>query len=115
MQRDTAKKQILSRLARIGYLMRLYLTASICVLVFVPLILSWFGYEPKQTLLAILLFEVCLYPTIRYFARKESGLPAMPVLCMAYALQFAVPFFTHDATIELAGGEVKYLSDSDVS
>jgi hypothetical protein len=111
----TANKQILSRLARIGHLMRLYLTASIILLILMPLILSWFGFEPLQSLLAILLTEVCLYPTVRYFARKESGLPAMPVLCLAYALQFALPFFTHDATIELVQAEVKYLSDGDVT
>jgi hypothetical protein len=39
----------------------------------------------------------------------------MPMLCAAYALQFAVPFFTHEAAMELAHGENKYLSDADVS
>ena len=39
----------------------------------------------------------------------------MPIFCMAFALQFAIPIFTRDATIELAQGEARLLEDSDVT
>jgi predicted small integral membrane protein len=114
MRITTGKKNVISRWQGISQLMRLYFFAAICVAIVVPPLLSEFGYQPQQTLMAVLLFEICLYPTARYFAHKESGLPAIPILCLAYALQFAVPFFTRDAGIELANAQVKNLSDSDV-
>jgi hypothetical protein len=95
--------------------MKLYLFATFVSVAIIPFLFTEFGYQSRQTLLALLLFATCLYPTARYFARKESGLPTMPILCGAYALQFAVPFFTHSATVELAYGDTKYLSDADVS
>lgn len=99
----------------ISQLMKLYLFASVASATFLPILLTWRGYQPLQTLMAILLLSVCLYPTARYYARRESGLPTMPILCGAYALQFAVPFFTNSPTILLADGASKYLSDMDVS
>ncbi|HXM36558.1 MAG TPA: hypothetical protein VN920_15290, partial [Pyrinomonadaceae bacterium] len=89
MRLMTSRPQILSRWRGISHPMRLFVVAGICAAIIIPLLLSEIGYQPLQVLMAILFFEVCLYPTIRYFARKESGLPAMPILCLAYALQFA--------------------------
>src|SRR2546426_5735684 len=96
---------MITRWKSIAHPVRLFLAVGIALMVIVPSILSEFGYDLKQTMLAIVLMEVCLYPTVRYFARNESGLPAMPILCLAYALQFALPIFTHDATIELSQRE----------
>jgi len=95
--------------------MKLYLFASVVSAAIIPFLLIQFGYQSGQSLLAVLLLATCLYPTARYFARKESGLPTMPILCGAYALQFAAPFFTHDATMELARHDIRYLSDGDVT
>lgn len=114
MRLMTGNTQILSRWRSISQLMRLYVLASVCVASILPLLLSEFGYPALQTLLAILLSEICLYPTVRYFARKETSLPAMPIFCVAYGVQFAVPFFTHAATFELSQREIKDLSDTDV-
>lgn len=94
--------------------MRLYLFAALSVITILPLVLSEFGYQPLQSVLAILLCEICLYPTARYFAQGDKGLPAMPMFCIAYGVHFSVPFFTHDATIELSQAELKYLADADV-
>jgi hypothetical protein len=93
---------------------RLFFVLSVCAAVIVPIVLAELGYQPLQTLTAVILCEICVYPTVQYFARRESGLPAMPILCLAYALQFAIPFFTHEPTIELSQGEVKQLLDGDV-
>ncbi len=110
-----SKMEILSRWRGAGHQMRLFVAGGICATAILPLGLSEFGYPALQTLQAILLFEICLYPTVRYFAKKESGIPAMPILCIAYALQFAFPFFTHAATIELSQAEIRDLGDADVS
>jgi hypothetical protein len=114
MKIATGKKGMLARWRGISHLMRLFFFAGMCVAVVVPLLLRDFGYQSLQTLLAVLLCEICLYPTARYFAHRESSLPAIPILCLAYAMQFAVPFFTRDSTIELANTEVRNLGDSDV-
>ncbi|MFN2512404.1 MAG: hypothetical protein ABR568_13430 [Pyrinomonadaceae bacterium] len=39
----------------------------------------------------------------------------MAILCLAYALQFGLPIFTRDATIELMAGETRFLYDTDVT
>ena len=96
-------------------LYRAYLLATAGAMVAVPLILEGFGYQPFHSFLGILLFAICLYPTVRYLSRHETGLPTIAILCLAYALQFAVPVFTREASIELAFGEVRLLNDSDVT
>jgi hypothetical protein len=115
MELTIKKKRIVARWRGVSHIMKLYFIVSVVVAVIIPFLLTAFDYKPLQTLLAIFLVEVCVYPTARYFARKETGLPAMPILCLAYAMQFAVPFFTRDSTIELASAEVRNLGDSDVS
>ena len=115
MNHRVGKERVLARWRRLSQLMRLFVVSGICAVAIMPLVLSEFGYSPLQSVLAILLCQFCLYPTVRYFAWREKGLPAMPIFCIAYGVQFALPFFTHDATIELSQAEVKYLGDADVT
>jgi hypothetical protein len=110
-----ARAHFVSRWRGAGQLMRFYVVANICAAMILPLLLSEIGYPQFQSLEAIVLIGICLYPTARYFARHETGIPAMPIFCIAYGMQFAFPFFTHAATIELSLGEVRELSDYDVS
>jgi predicted small integral membrane protein len=109
------KSPIIARWKNFSFVMRLYFAGALCVTALSPLILSEFGYPPLQTFLAVLLIDICLYPAARYFAHKDIGLPTMAILCAAYGMQFAVPFFTRDATIELARAEVRDLNDADVT
>ncbi len=95
--------------------MKVYLAVAPCATVFIPLLLSEYDYSPLHSGLALLLLNVCLYPTVRYFAHNEAGIPTIAVFCGAYAMQFALPIFTRDATMELAQAEVVYLQDSDVT
>lgn len=97
------------------HLLKLFFAGAIGMAIIVPLMLGDLGYDLRHIFLAILLLEICLYPTVRYFARKEKGLPTMPIFCMAFALQFAIPIFTRDASIELAQAETRFLEDSDVT
>lgn len=90
---------------------RLYfITASLGVLI-VPPVYAFYDFSYVKALLAMIALSGCLYPTARYFALRESGMPVMSVLCLAYALQFAIPIFTNVPEISLAYGEVKYLQD----
>ena len=73
---------------------------------------SWYDYSIWQLVLATLLMDVCLYPTFRYVARKETGLPIMPVLCMSFAAQYALPVLTQEAKVKLVGEDVRYLEDT---
>ncbi len=79
-----------------------------------PLVLSLYGHSQLKVLLASVLLGVCLYPTTRYFAKGEVGLPALPVLCLAYAFQFAIPVFTREPAVMLAYGRTAYLDDENV-
>lgn len=96
-------------------LLKLFFGGAIVLAITVPMTLGELGYQTRQIFLAVLMLEICLYPTVRYFARKETGLPTMPIFSLAFALQFAIPIFTRDATIELAQGETRLLEDSDVT
>ncbi len=77
-----------------------------------PLIAAFYEYSYLQSLSAILLLFICLYPTARYFARFEGGVPVIAILCLAYAIQFSIPIFTGKPEIALAYGEIKYLEDA---
>jgi hypothetical protein len=55
-------------------------------------------------ILAMILLDVCLYPTLRYFMRREAGLPILPTLCISFALQYTLPIFTQEPGIRLAFG-----------
>lgn len=115
MQLTLAKKPSIGRWNVSSHVIKGYFGASTCALLIVPLILSEYEYSWLETFLGLLLLVICAYPSARYMARREAGLPTMAVFCGAYAFQFALPIFTRDATIELAYGEVKYLQDSDVT
>jgi hypothetical protein len=79
----------------------------------VPAVLSFYDYSYWQTLLAMVLLGVCLYPAARHVARREQGLPVLPVLCVAYAAQFAAPVFTQNQTVLLVSG-LEYLEDAHI-
>jgi hypothetical protein len=102
------------RWQRSNHVMRFYVGASICVLLVLPLVLADFEYSWLQTFLGLFLLAVCLYPCARYYSRGETGLPTMPVFCLAYAVQFSFPVFTNEDTFRLMGGEIKYLDQQDV-
>jgi hypothetical protein len=93
---------------------KIYFGSSIAAVVLAPLLLPQFGFDVWQTLLAVVLLEACAYPTARYFARKEKGLPTMAMFSIAYAMHFAFPFFVREPVIDLYG-EVKNLAPRDVS
>lgn len=93
------------------------LNLSAAVFVFLtfalPLLLSQYDYSALQILLAMILFGVCLYPLYSYVRRGDTGVPVLPLLCIAYAAQFALPIFTRDAFMPLAYDEA-YLDGNDV-
>jgi hypothetical protein len=93
---------------------RLKLLAGVLALatLMVPVILSSYNYSARQLLLAMILLDVCLYPTFRYFLRKE-GLPILSVLCLAFAVQYAIPIFTQEPSVQVTEG-FRYLDDQDI-
>ncbi len=99
---------------RSPHVIKVFIGASVGTMLIVPLILGEFGDSWPQTFLGTLLLAVCVYPCARYFDRHETGLPTMPVFCLAYAMQFAFPVFTSEDTFLLFAGEIKYLEQSDV-
>src|SRR6267143_3956143 len=100
--------------SRPSQFMKLYYGASACAALMIPLALSDYAYPWKEVFFAVLLLVACLYPGVRYYSRRETGLPSLPVFCLAYAMQFAFPVFTHDDTFQLLGGQVKYLTEGEV-
>ena len=94
--------------------MHSYVVCSALFALALPALLWRWEYGYYETLLASLLIIACFYPMVRYLSGKDSGIPAMAILSIAYAIQFAVPIFTRDATIELAFGEIKDLNRGDV-
>ena len=62
------------------------------------------GIGLLASFLAFMLLCICAYPAIRYVKRREGGVPAVPILCGAYAIQFALPVFLGDRTLWLIGG-----------
>jgi hypothetical protein len=77
-----------------------------------PAVLSSYNYSALQLLLAMVLLDVCLYPTFRYLLRKE-GLPILPLLCLAFAVQYAIPIFTQEPAVQVTDG-FRYLDDRDI-
>jgi hypothetical protein len=109
------RKPITERLKVSARSMQSFILASGLSLLAVPLILSEYNYSWIEAFLGVLLLDVCLFPTAVYLARRDSALPTMPVFCLAYALQFAFPVFTQDATFLLRGAEIRYLSETEVA
>jgi len=99
---------------RSGQFLKLYFGASACAVLIIPLVLSDYGYLWQECFFGVILLVACLYPCARYYSHHESGLPTLPVFCLAYAMQFAFPVFTHDDTFQLLGGQIKYLTEGEV-
>ncbi|HSS19396.1 MAG TPA: O-antigen polysaccharide polymerase Wzy [Pyrinomonadaceae bacterium] len=94
---------------------RARLTAGIVlsVTLLVPLFLSRYNYSVREVALAMILLDVCLYPTYRYFFHRETGLPILPVLCLSFALQYSAPILTNDPGLPTAFG-FRVLEGSDI-
>jgi hypothetical protein len=93
---------------------QVYFTAAGLTLLLVATAATFSDYSYTQELLAIVLMYICLHPTARYFARNEGGVPVLAALCLAYAAQFALPIFTREPQIILAGAEIRQLEESQV-
>lgn len=78
----------------------------------VPAVLANYNYSLIQLVLAMLLLDICLYPTLRYFLRQE-GLPILPVLCLAFGAQYSLPIFTQEPVVPVAFG-YHPLEDGDI-
>lgn len=92
----------------------LYLIVSCVISALIPLLLVQYDYSVLQTFLGVVLISVCSYPTVRYVVQGVRGAVAMPAICIAYALQFAVPVFTAEPKIDLAGGVASFIAGDDV-
>lgn len=112
METTLHNRQSLHRARNDRRIWRLYfLSAGACILVVPPLFASLYEYSYVKSVLATLLLSTCMYPTARYFARHEKGVPIFPALCLSYAIQFAIPIFTRQPQIRLAGEEIRFLED----
>lgn len=105
MNRKTLKDRFYetSKFIRVACLFLLLLT------ILLPVVLSWYQYSVWELILAMILFDICIYPTIRYIGKREAGLPVMPVLCLAFGVQYAIPILTQDAKMEVVN-DVVYLN-----
>src|SRR5215472_10476744 len=106
--------QTVSRIIPGGRLTHGYLSVSLIVLATVPAILSVLGTSYMQAILATALSLICFYPIVQYVSRKGTEIPTLPTFCAAYAIQFALPILTREATIDLAYNELHSLEDHDV-
>jgi len=102
----------LQTLTRAPKRLRLFIGALAVANIAIPVVLSFYNYSTAQLVLAMILLDVCLYPTVRYILRKE-GLPILPVLCLAIAGQYSLPIFTQEPGIPLLDG-FHYVDDSDI-
>lgn len=89
----------------------LYTIGACASLLLAPLILLPYQYSPLKILLATILLWLCAYPTAKYFAEQEIGLPAFPILCLAYAFQFGLPIFTREPTIQLVYDKAAFIDE----
>jgi hypothetical protein len=92
---------------------RLYFIVSCFGLLVIPPIFAFYGNSIIKGGLAVALLSVCLYPTARYFARRESGVPLFSVLCLSYGIQFGLPIFLKEPEISTINGST-YLEDPSV-
>lgn len=109
-----SSKAILQDFAKAPRKLRLVVLSATLATLSVPIFLSEYDYSVWQLILAMVLLDVCLYPTFRYVARRETGLPIMPMLCLSFAVQYATPIFTQESKIDLRGGEIFYLESQAV-
>ena len=86
-------------------LWHLYLLLSVSSLLFFPLALGDDWMEAVSACLAMVLISICLYPTIRYIAKREHSIPLFPILTLAYAAQFGLPVLIREQSIQLVGDD----------
>jgi O-antigen polysaccharide polymerase Wzy len=79
----------------------------------VPLALAPYDYSALQLCLAMVLIDVCALPMIRHMRLREARLPVLPLICLAYGVQFAIPIFTREPK-QAANYDFVYLKDWDV-
>lgn len=101
------------RSAEVRSLLRLSAIGLLCFTMVLPLVLASLDYPFLKYVLALLLLDVCLYPSYRYLMRCESGVPTLPLLCLAYAVQFALPILTREQVMPVAF-DVISLGDTEV-
>jgi hypothetical protein len=104
---------IVTALSRAPKRLRLSLAILVFINLLIPIVLSNFDYSANHLVLAILLLDICLFPTLRYML-GESGLPILPVLCLAFAAQYALPIFFQEQGVVLTDG-FRYLDDGPVT
>jgi hypothetical protein len=107
------RKKLRVRFFEVPRKLRLAILAMALATILIPTFLSWYDYSMWQLILAMVLLDVCSYPTFRHVARRETGLPIVPVLCIAFAVQYALPIFTQEAKIDLVN-EVLYIENAAV-
>ncbi len=93
--------------------MRFSAIGLLCFTLVLPLVLASLDYPFLKYFLALLLLDVCLYPAYRYLMHCESGVPTLPLLCLAYAVQFALPILTREQVMPVAF-DVISLGDTEV-
>src|SRR6185312_5680251 len=79
----------------------------------IPVALSAYDYSYMQLFLAMVLIDVCIFPTIQYLRLREVRLPVLSLICLAYALQFAMPIFTREPK-QSASYDYVYLTDTEI-
>lgn len=103
---------IVATLSKAPKRLRLALVLLIFLNLVIPIVLSNYDYSVTQLVLAMILLDICLFPTLRYLL-GESGLPILPVLCLAFAAQYALPIFVQEQGLVLTDG-FRYLDDGPV-
>ncbi len=92
---------------------RLYSIISCFSILIIPPIFAFYGNSLIEAGLAVILLSICLYPTARYFACNESGVPLFAVLCLSYGIQFGLPIFSKEPEISTVNGST-YLEEPSV-
>ena len=59
------------------------------------------GQPLLSSFLALILFGLCLWPTVRHAAKTERGFPTIAVVAMAFGLQYALPVVFTDRLIDI--------------
>jgi hypothetical protein len=89
----TDAKQDSNIIVWIGYAVFMIATGIIC---------TFWQLEPmpaELTSLGIALIGVCLFPLAKWIAGAKTGVPMFELICVAYALAYALPLFTLEHSI----------------
>jgi hypothetical protein len=90
---------------------RYYLFAMATSALVLPL-LAPKGLPLLRHVLGLSTWAICWYPTARYFARRSQNLPAFELICIAYAMQIALPAFQDIGELILPSGLVLLTQDA---